>query len=178
MMSLRRAVRFALAASLLAGITAARDVSLTAEQPAAEQAAPAAKQTPAPQPAPAAQPPAAASKAGQEVTPDQMHDVPLEGLTEDQKALVFSILSDNRCDCGCGMTLAGCRTKDTTCKRSLYLANQVLDLVKQGKGRDAIVAAVLSPPSKYVQFNLPTGESPSVGPADAKVTILYYLDHQ
>jgi hypothetical protein len=77
-----------------------------------------------------------------------MKGVPFEGLTEAQKGLVFSILSDNRCDCGCGMTLATCRAKDTSCSRSLGLATQVLDLVKQGKGRDEIVKAVLSPPSK------------------------------
>ena len=128
--------------------------------------------------APAPEQPAAVPKADQEITPDQVKGVPLEGLTEAQKGLVFSILSDNRCDCGCGMTLARCRAKDTTCGRSLALASQVLDLVKQGKGRDEIVKTALTPPSKFVQFDLPEGESPSVGPKGAKVTILYYLDHQ
>src|SRR5262249_37167829 len=101
-----------------------------------------------------------------------------EGLTEDQKKLAFTILSEEKCDCGCGMTLARCRVKDTSCARSLGLATQVIDLVKQGKDRATIVKTALSPPTKYVQFNLPVGDAPSAGPADAKVTIQYYLDHQ
>jgi hypothetical protein len=128
----------------------------------------------APTAAPTAEPP----KTAQEITPEQMKGVSFEGLTAAQKGLAFSIMSDNRCDCGCGMTIAACRVKDSTCGRSLGLATQVLDLAKRGKGKDEIVKAVLSPPSKYVQFDLPVGESAAVGPKDAKVTILYYLDHQ
>jgi hypothetical protein len=126
------------------------------------------------EPVPNAEPP----KTAQEITPEQMKGISLEGLTAAQKGLAFSIMSDNRCDCSCGMTIAACRVKDSTCTRSLGLATQVIDLVKQGKGKDEIVKTVLSPPSKYVQFDLPVGESAAVGPKDAKVTILYYLDHQ
>lgn len=133
---------------------------------------------PVPPAAPSAAPPAAAPQTAQEITPEQMKGVSFEGLTASQKGLAFSIMSDNRCDCSCGMTIAACRVKDSTCTRSLGLATQVIDLVKQGKGKDEIVKTVFSPPSKFVQFNLPVGESAAVGPADAKVTILYYLDHQ
>ena len=173
MRSFGRNLRFALAVWMLAGVATSPDVVLHAEEPA-----PAAKATPAPQPTPAAQKPESAPQASQEVTPEQMKGVSLEGLTEAQKKLAFSLLTDNRCDCGCGMTLATCRARDSSCSRSLGLATQVVDLVKQGKGRDEIVKTVLTPPSKYVQFDLPVGESPTVGPKNAKVTILYYLDHQ
>jgi protein-disulfide isomerase len=54
----------------------------------------------------------------------------------------------------------------------------VIDLVKQGKGRDEIVKAVLSPPSKFVSFALTPGDSPSIGPKNAKVTLLHYFDYQ
>ena len=37
---------------------------------------------------------------------------------------------------------------------------------------------VLSPPSKFVQFALAPGDAPSIGPKDAKVTILHYFDYQ
>jgi hypothetical protein len=173
MRTVQQAFRLALAAGLLVG-------AIKVPVPAAHAAEPVqpATNAPAAPEAPPAQPPAATPKAAQEVTPDQMKGVSFEGLTEAQKTLVFSILGGNRCDCGCGMTLATCRAKDTTCNRSLGLATQVIDLVKQGKSRDEIVKVALSPPSKYVQFDLPAGESPSVGPADATVTILYYLDHQ
>jgi protein-disulfide isomerase len=36
----------------------------------------------------------------------------------------------------------------------------------------------LSPPSKFVQFALAPGDAPSIGPKDAKVTILHYFDYQ
>ena len=156
MRSIGRGFRFAIAAVLLAGVV------------------PAVSPLFAVAPLPSAEPP----KSAQEITPEQMKGVSFEGLTAAQKGLAFSIMSDQHCDCSCGMTIATCRVKDSTCTRSLGLATQVLDLVKQGKGRDEIVKMVLSPPSKYVQFNLPVGESAAVGPADAKVTILYYLDHQ
>src|SRR5262249_13015488 len=36
----------------------------------------------------------------------------------------------------------------------------------------------LTPPSKFVSFDLPVGDAPSIGPKDAKVTILHYFDYQ
>ncbi len=108
-----------------------------------------------------------------------MQEVTWTGLTDAQKQLAFSIASEQRCDCGCSMTLAECRVKDSKCGRSLALVNQVVDLAKQGKSKDEIVkTAFAPPPTKFVQFALAPGEAPSVGPADAKVTILYYLDYQ
>ncbi len=121
-----------------------------------------------PNPAPAAGP----------VPPEAMTGLVFDGLTPEQKALAVSILNENGCDCGCGMKLAVCRRDDPTCPRSPGLGKSVIDLAKQGKGRDEIVKSVLTPPSKFVQFALAAGDSPSIGPKDAKVTILHYLDYQ
>ena len=112
------------------------------------------------------------------VPPESMEGVSFEGLAPEKKALAVSILNENGCDCGCGMKVGVCRRDDAKCGRSLALATQVVDLVKQGKGRDEIVRAVLTPPSKFVQFPLSAGDSPSIGPASAKVTILHYYDYQ
>jgi len=101
-----------------------------------------------------------------------------DGLTPEQKTLAVSILNENSCDCGCGMKLAVCRRDDPTCPRSPGLGKSVIELVKQGKSRDEIVKAVLTPKSKFVQFALPPGESPSIGPKEAKVTLLHYFDYQ
>jgi protein-disulfide isomerase len=76
------------------------------------------------------------------------------------------------------MKVAVCRRDDSKCTRSRDLGTQVIDLVKKGKGRDEIVKTVLTPPSKFVQFALAAGDSPSIGPKDAKVTILHYFDYQ
>ena len=41
----------------------------------------------------------------------------------------------------------------------------------------AAPAAPAAPP-KYIEFKIPTGDGPALGPKDAKVTILHYLDYQ
>jgi protein-disulfide isomerase len=112
------------------------------------------------------------------VPPEEMSGLVFDGLTPEKKALAVSILNENSCDCGCGMKLAVCRRDDPKCPRSPGLGTSVIDLVKQGKGREEIVKAVLSPPSKFVSFALPPGNSPAIGPKNAKVTILHYFDYQ
>lgn len=132
---------------------------------------------PAPSPTPTkATTPAAPAKGPVEAS--AMQGVSFEGLTEAQKKLAVDILNDNSCDCSCGMKVAVCRRDDSKCGRSLALASQVIDLVKKGKSRDEIVKTALTPPSKFVQFPLTAGDSPSVGPKNAKVTVLHYIDYQ
>ena len=125
----------------------------------------------------AATPPTPAPAAGP-VAPEAMQGLVFDGLTPDQKSLAVSMLNDNSCDCGCGMKLAVCRRDDPKCPRSPVVGKQVIDLVKQGKTKDEIVKLALSPPSKFVQFALTTGDDAAVGPKDAKVTILHYFDYQ
>ena len=149
----------------------------------AQTGAPAPKITPAADPAaaPAPVPSAAAAPAAQPggaLPPEAMNGISFAGLTDAQRELAVAILNENGCDCSCGMKLAVCRRDDSKCGRSLALANQVIDLIKAGKGREEIVRTALSPPSKFVQFDIPAGDAPSVGPADAKVVILHYLDYQ
>ena len=125
----------------------------------------------------AATPPSPAPAAGP-VAPEAMAGLAFDGLTPDQKTLAISILNDNGCDCGCGMKVAVCRRDDAKCGRSKDLGTQVIDLVKKGKGRDEIVKTVLTPPSKFMQFPFEAGDSPAIGPKNAKVTILHYFDYQ
>jgi protein-disulfide isomerase len=107
-----------------------------------------------------------------------MSGLSFDGLTPEQKALAISIVNENGCDCGCGMKVAVCRRDDAKCGRSLDLGKQVIEQVKLGKSREAIVKAVLTPPSKFVQFALVPGDAPSIGPKDAKVVLLHYFDYQ
>jgi hypothetical protein len=132
---------------------------------------------PAPAPVPVKGPTAPAPAAGP-VAPEAMNGLTFDGLTPEQKTLTTAILNENSCDCGCGMKLAVCRRDDAKCTRSLGLGKQVIELVTAGKGREEIVKSVLSPPSKYVAFAMTPGNSPSVGPKDAKVTIYHYTDYQ
>lgn len=130
-------------------------------------------------PAAVAQPAPAAPAAAERIGPEAMEGLTWDGLSDDQKQMVVGVLNDHRCDCGCGMTLARCRRDDSKCTRSLGLGKEIIALAKQGKGREEIIKTALAPPaSKFVQFALSTGPAPAVGPADAPVTILYYLDYQ
>jgi hypothetical protein len=167
--------------------TAAAQVSASSTAPgpapaAAEgaqpSAAPSGAKPAAPSDAKPTTPAAPAAKPTGPVPPEAMNGLSFEGLTEAQKQLVVSILNDSGCDCGCGMKLAVCRRDDSKCTRSLALSQQVIDLVKKGKTREEIVKAALTPPSKFVAFDLKAGDAPAAGPADAKVTILHYLDYQ
>jgi hypothetical protein len=126
----------------------------------------------------AASPTTAPAPAAGPVPPEAMTGLVFDGLTPEQKTLAVSILNENSCDCGCGMKIAVCRRDDPKCPRSPGLGKSVIDMVKLGKTRDEIVKAVLSPPSKFVAFALAPGDSPSIGPKDAKVTILHYTDYQ
>jgi hypothetical protein len=127
-------------------------------------------------PAPA---PAAPAPPAERIGPEAMQGLVWDGLTEEQKQMVVTILNENRCDCGCGMTLARCRRDDSKCTRSLGLGTQIIALAKEGKGRDEIIKTALAPPSsKFVEFALAAGDAPTIGPASATVTILYYLDYQ
>src|SRR6185503_16639224 len=44
--------------------------------------------------------------------------------------------------------------------------------------KDEVLKAAFTPPSKFVQFPLEAGDSPALGPKDAKVTVLHYIDYQ
>jgi protein-disulfide isomerase len=107
-----------------------------------------------------------------------MQGVDFSGLDEAKKKLAVDVLNENSCDCGCGMKLGVCRRDDPTCPRSPGLAAQVVKLAGEGKGKDEIVKTVLSPPSKYMAFAVPAGSAPSIGPANAPVTLIHYLDYQ
>ena len=112
------------------------------------------------------------------VPPEQMQGVDFSGLDEAKKKLAVEILNEGGCDCGCGMKLAVCRRDDPKCPRSPGLAAQVVKLASEGKGKDEIVKAVLSPASRYVAFPLTAGSAPSIGKASAPVTVIHYLDYQ
>ncbi len=112
------------------------------------------------------------------VAPEAMSGLTFDGLTPEKKALVVSILNENGCDCSCGMKLAVCRRDDSKCGRSLDLGKQVIELAQKGTSREDIVKIALTPPTKFVTFALAPGDAPSIGPKDAKVTILHYLDYQ
>jgi hypothetical protein len=115
------------------------------------------------------------------------------GLSPQQIQTVTQILGENRCNCGCGMTLLECRTKDPNCSRSLALGRQVVQEVREGKDRATVVgnlqaalaklaspppAASPPPPAADVAYPIDTAGSPYKGAKGALVTIVEFSDFQ
>lgn len=67
-------------------------------------------------------------------------DVPgadLDRLSPERREIFLRIANTRRCTCGCGYTLAACRTYDTSCEKSLPKVTALLDSVSRGLIADA-----------------------------------------
>jgi protein-disulfide isomerase len=85
--------------------------------------------------------------------------VSFDGLTPAQKTTALQALNERDCECGCGMgKIAGCLKKDPNCPRSPNMAKLAIDMVKEGKGLPAILAAI-------DEKQKPSGAAPSAAPA-------------
>lgn len=128
-------------------------------------------------------------KAGGEL--EQVPGVDMSRLTPEQHASAVQIMKDNGCGCGCGMTVLQCRTEDPNCGKSPVLAANVVRLVSEGKSKAEVVKAVFSAPAPkpatptananppaVMVFPVETGDSYFVGPEDAPVTLVTWLDYQ
>jgi hypothetical protein len=67
---------------------------------------------------------------------DEVQGVDVTHLSEVQRTLFVKLANAQRCTCGCGYTLAGCRTYDPTCEVSLPRVEALLDSVRRGLVRD------------------------------------------
>ena len=119
-----------------------------------------------------------------------LNGVDFSPLNAAQKATAMKIFAEQHCNCGCGMDMITCRTKDLTCPRSPQLAAQAIKLLAEGKPQDEVVKAVFAAPAPSpaaaaagpsapeMIFDVPAGDSYSVGPNTAAVTLISFLDYQ
>ena len=110
-------------------------------------------------------------------------------LTPAQQQTAMKIFKENGCTCGCNMKVAQCRVDDSSCSRSVALAAQAIQLLQQGKSETEVVKAVFRPTPaafaaagsapKELVFDVPVGdEHYAVGPENAPVTLVVWLDYQ
>jgi thiol-disulfide isomerase/thioredoxin len=59
--------------------------------------------------------------------------VDLAALSPDKKTRALNRLNDEKCDCGCNLTIAQCRINDSTCAVSPKLAEKILAEVRAAK---------------------------------------------
>jgi protein-disulfide isomerase len=115
----------------------------------------------------------------------------LAGLTDQQKYSVLKAINEKNCTCGCANdTIAKCRKDDPSCGTAPKLVDQAVALAKQGQSAAQIEAALggaapgapAAAPTAAANDNgytkVPIGDSPTQGPADAKVTLVEITDFQ
>ena len=68
---------------------------------------------------------------------DEVKGVDLTAATSTQREIFLRFANAERCTCGCGYTLAACRTYDTTCPVSLPIVQALFDSVRTGRIRSA-----------------------------------------
>ena len=61
---------------------------------------------------------------------DEVKGVDVTGLDGGRREVFMRFANAERCTCGCGYTLAACRTHDPTCEVSLPLAVALLDSIR------------------------------------------------
>jgi protein-disulfide isomerase len=112
--------------------------------------------------------------------------VDLGGLTPAQQTKALRVMRAQECSCGCGMKIAECRVKDPTCGFSKGMASVAVAAIKKGKTEAGAIAAAKAsefaktPEGKLLDkaVNIPTANSPSTGPANARITLVEFSDFQ
>jgi HAMP domain-containing protein len=68
---------------------------------------------------------------------DDVRGIDLDSLPAPKRELLLRVANSERCTCGCGFTLAACRTYDLTCPVSGPRVQSLRDSVARGKIRSA-----------------------------------------
>jgi len=120
--------------------------------------------------------------------PAKVKEVDWTGLSEPQKKLALKVMNGNGCNCGCKMTIAVCRERDSSCRRSLIFSRTIIDSLHEGKAEPEVVRVLKAKTDTFVEAKLPddagvvyridAGKSPVRGAKDAPVTIVEFSDFQ
>jgi protein-disulfide isomerase len=118
----------------------------------------------------------------------KIKEVDFSGMSEAQKKTALKVMSEQNCNCGCKMTIAVCREKDSSCRRSLIFARTINDALREGKTETEVVRILKAKADTFIEarlpedgdavYNIDIGKSPVRGPRDAAVVIVEFSDFQ
>ncbi len=118
----------------------------------------------------------------------KLKEVDWTGLSDSQKRIALKVMNENGCNCGCNMTIATCRDRDSSCRRSLIFARTVIDALREGKTEAEVVRTLKDKTATFVEAKLPDDAgvaysidiagSPVRGPKEAPVVLVEFSDFQ
>ena len=118
----------------------------------------------------------------------RLKEVDWTGLSDAQKKIALKVMNGNDCNCGCKMTIATCRDRDSSCRRSLIFSRTVIDALREGKPEAEVVSVLKAKAGTFVEVKIPEdggvvysidiNDSPARGPKDARVVIVEFSDFQ
>ena len=112
-----------------------------------------------------------------------LESIDTTGYSATQKKILASVMQNSNCSCGCDWTIAKCRQDDPKCGVSRALLNLIIKDLKAGKDEKQILANLKAhehdpPPVLDEPVSLNVQGDPSIGPENAKVTIVEFSDFQ
>jgi len=93
----------------------------------------------------------------------RVKEVDWSGLSESQKKVGLKVMNENGCNCGCKMTIAVCRERDSSCRRSLIFARTILDALHEGKPENEAVRVLRPSPTRSSRPSFRTTRVSSTG---------------
>ena len=116
--------------------------------------------------------------------PDAIGNVDLSGLTPVQKKAVLKLLQEEDCSCQCGLKTGACILQDPSCSYSRALAGIAIKGVKDGKALLEISKLMDASPKAHRPkvledpVTIPVSGAPTVGPTDARITMVEFSDFE
>src|SRR5437867_665273 len=86
--------------------------------------------------------------------PSKIKEVDWSGLSDSQKRVALKVMNENGCNCGCKMTIAVCRERDSSCRRSLIFARTITDALHESKPETEVVRVLKAKTDTFVEAKL------------------------